>query len=49
MRILVVEDEEAVREFLREALEGMEYVVTPAEDGEVALAWLDERDYDLIL
>jgi two-component system response regulator MprA len=41
MRILVVDDEPAVRESLRRALELEGYTVELADDGEVALARLD--------
>jgi two-component system response regulator MprA len=43
MRILVVDDEPAVRESLRRALELAGYTVELADDGEVALARLDRE------
>jgi two-component system copper resistance phosphate regulon response regulator CusR len=49
MRILVVEDDPAVREFLRESLEEMSYAVTLAQDGEAAERFLEEERFNLIL
>jgi CheY-like chemotaxis protein len=44
MKILVVEDDQPVREFLREALEQLEYSVTSAADGEEAESLLEEAN-----
>lgn len=49
MRILVVEDDQPVREFLRESLEGMDYIVTTAADGEEAESRLEDAEYDLMV
>ena len=49
-RILVVEDDDANREFLRVLLENEAFVVAAARDGEEALDWLRTHDApDLIL
>ncbi len=48
-RILVAEDERAVREFVRRALEHRGHRVTLAEDGLAALAALGEGEFDLLL
>lgn len=48
-RVLVAEDERAVREFVRRALENRGHRVTLVEDGLEALGALGEADYDLLL
>jgi len=48
-RILVIEDEERIREFLRRGLEAEEYVVETAEDGTAGLELVKERVPDLVL
>lgn len=48
-RILVAEDERAVREFVRRALENRGHEVKLVEDGLEALGALGEEDYDLLL
>lgn len=48
-RILVAEDDGAVREFIRRALELQGHAVTAVEDGGRALEALDLADYDLLL
>lgn len=48
-RILVAEDERAVREFVRRALENRGHQVTMVEDGIEALSALGGADYDLLL
>ena len=48
-RILVIEDEQAIATMLRYNLEGADYNVSVAEDGEAALVMLDEQTPDLIL
>ena len=48
-RILVVDDQEAVREFTRKILARAGYEVALAGNGAEALAALDEADFDLIL
>jgi DNA-binding NtrC family response regulator len=48
-RILVVDDEEALRTVLSSELEGEGYNVAMAADGEEAITILNSRDFDLIL
>lgn len=48
-RILIVEDDQFLREFYQELLEGEGYVVEMAADGEIALQKIISNDYDLIL
>ncbi len=47
-RILVVDDEEQIRELMREILEDEGFHVDTAESGEEALALMEEKDYDLV-
>ena len=47
-KILVVDDEENIRELYREELEEMGYEVTIAHDGAQALALLDKTKFDLV-
>jgi CheY-like chemotaxis protein/HPt (histidine-containing phosphotransfer) domain-containing protein len=49
VRILVVDDQEAVREFTRKILIRAGYEVGLAGNGAEALAALDETDFDLVL
>ena len=49
VRILVVDDQEAVREFTRKILVRAGYEVGLAGNGAEALAALDEADFDLVL
>lgn len=49
VRILVVDDQEAVREFTRKILVRAGYEVGLAGNGVEALAALDETDFDLVL
>lgn len=48
-RILVAEDDEAVREFVTRALTVQGHEVTAVDDGGRALEALDARPYDLLL
>jgi two-component system response regulator AtoC len=48
-RILVVDDEEGLREFLAEALAGDGHSVEAKEDGQAALEELGRRGYDLLV
>ncbi len=48
-RILVVDDEPAIRSFLVRVLEHEGYVVEAASDGQAALASLENQPYDLLL
>jgi two-component system, NtrC family, response regulator AtoC len=47
--ILVVDDEEGIRSFLAEALEGAGHQVTQAADGAAAAKLLDERGFHLLV
>lgn len=49
MRILVVEDEKRIADFLGRGLESAGYAVDIAPDGESALEMVHGKDYDLIL
>jgi CheY-like chemotaxis protein len=49
LRILVVDDQEHMRELLVEALSADGHSVDPAENGVVALKLLAERSYDLVV
>lgn len=48
-RILVVDDEESIREFLEIMLKKEGYEVTTAEDGQVAMDTLAKRSFDMVL
>jgi DNA-binding NtrC family response regulator len=48
-RVLVVDDEPALRRTLERALQGMGYEVVSAADAHVAYQMLDETDIDLVL
>jgi two-component system response regulator AtoC len=48
-RILVVDDEEGVRSFIAEVLEGEHGVVQTAADGDAAAAELDRQAFDVVL
>lgn len=48
-RILVVDDEESIREFLEIMLRKEGYEVTCAEDGKVALDLLKKRSFDMVI
>jgi len=47
--ILVVDDEEHIREIVSEYLQGLGYEVVEAANGEVALTMCKERDFDLVI
>ncbi len=49
MRILIVEDEPRIREFLTRAFEAEGYTVTPAADGETGLRQAISGDHDLVV
>jgi DNA-binding NtrC family response regulator len=49
LRVLVVEDEPALRELLLETLRRRGYPVTAAADGEAAIAALAEEEFDIVL
>ncbi|HME94790.1 MAG TPA: response regulator [Methylomirabilota bacterium] len=48
-RILIVDDDEALREVLATALSGEGREIDGASDGTVALALLEQQPYDLVL
>ena len=49
LRILVVDDQEHMRELLVEALSADGHTVDPAEDGMAALKRLEQQSYDLVV
>jgi DNA-binding response OmpR family regulator len=49
LRVLVIEDEAAINEFLRVGLNYEHYDVTLAEDGQAGLALAKARDFDLLI
>lgn len=49
MRILVVEDEKRIADFLGRGLQGAGYAVDVASDGATALQFTHDTDYDLII
>src|SRR5437868_11791601 len=49
MRILVVEDEKRIADFLSRGLEGAGYAVDTACSGTVALEFVHSTDYDLVI
>lgn len=49
MRILIIEDEHKVSNFIRQALEEEHYAVDQAFDGDEALALAEVYEYDLII
>ena len=48
-QILIVDDEPAVRRTVRAALESAGYECSESENGEAALAWLEENKADVII
>lgn len=48
-KILIVEDDQFLREFYQELLQGEQYLVEVAADGEVGLGKLKEGGYSLVL
>ena len=49
MRILIVEDETKIRQFLRRGLTEKGYAVAEAADGEAGLHLAGSEEYDLII
>src|ERR1700744_5552698 len=49
MRILVVEDEKRIADFLGRGLQGAGYAVDVAGDGATALQFTHDTDYDLVI
>lgn len=48
-RILIVEDDQFLREFYQELLTDEGYLIDVAADGEVALSKIQQNEYDLVL
>lgn len=48
-RILIIEDEERIREMIREYLENEGYVITEAGDGEDGMKRFKNAEYDMLL
>ncbi len=48
-KILIVDDEESIRFFLRELLERDGYAIVTADSGEVALRHIEQEEFDLAL
>lgn len=48
-KILIVEDDQFLREFYQELLTGEGYLVDVAEDGEVGLSKIQNNEYSLVL
>jgi len=49
MRILVVEDERRIADFLARGLQGAGYAVDVAPDGATAIGFVHATDYDLVI
>ncbi len=49
IHILVVEDEQLIRDIFRQALENWGYPVTVAEDGTEALRWLKRQPFHIVI
>lgn len=49
MRILVIEDEERIADFIQRGLEGAGYEVETAGDGQTGLQKMHDLDYDLLI
>jgi len=49
MRILVVEDEKRIADFLTRGLQGAGYAVDAAPDGATAIDFIHSTDYDLVI
>ena len=49
MRILVVEDEKRIADFLTRGLQGAGYAVDAAPNGATALEFIHATDYDLVI
>jgi DNA-binding response OmpR family regulator len=48
-KVLVVDDEEVIRKFLKIHLAKLDYEIKEAEDGEKALEQLQKDDFDLLI
>lgn len=49
MRILVVEDEKRIADFLGRGLQGAGYAIDVAQDGAMAVQFTNDTDYDLVI
>jgi len=49
MRILIIEDEKKVAQFIKKGLEEEHYAVDTAYDGEMGLYMIDVNEYDLVV
>jgi DNA-binding response OmpR family regulator len=49
LRILVVEDNDDIRQIVTDLLKGLDYQVDVAQDGESGLACLQKNNYDLLI
>ena len=49
MRVLLVEDERKISEFIRRGLSEQGYAVDVAHDGDEALHWMDVGHFDIII
>ena len=47
--VLIVDDEQIMRDSIKEALKGNEYMVTVAEDGNIAKGILQRSDFDVVI
>ena len=48
-KILIVEDEAAIRDLIKIGLQSKGYICQTAQDGEIASNYIEENQYDLIL
>jgi two-component system nitrogen regulation response regulator NtrX len=48
-KILIVDDEKAIRRTLKEILEYEKYDIEEAEDGEIGLEKIEKNNYDVII
>jgi len=48
-KILIVDDEKAIRRTLKEILEYEKYEVEEAEDGEIGLQKIEKNNYDVVI
>ncbi len=49
LKVLAVDDEKSIRKFLDKALQKLGCLVDEAENGEIALNYMKEKEYDLII
>ena len=48
-KILIVDDEKAIRRTLKEILEYEKYDIDEAEDGEIGLEKIEKNNYDVVI